>query len=55
MAGLAITTVPFCMILWFSVLQARWNPFTLLLGLGILACGKGIRFYNSPEIRKLYQ
>ena len=54
-AGLLATNVPLALILALSLMSGRFNPFTLLLGLGIVACGKGISFYNSDEIRSLYQ
>ena len=54
MTGLALTIVPLGLLLVYSLLGGRFNPFTLLLGFGMLACGKGIAFYNSPEIRALF-
>lgn len=54
MTGLGLTILPLGLLFVVSLLQGRINLFTLLLGFGVLACGKGIAFYNSPEIRALF-
>lgn len=55
MAGLALTMIPLGLLVIFSALSGRFNPFTLLLALGILGCGKGILAYRSPEIQGLFR
>lgn len=54
MAGLGLTIVPLVLLIAFSVIGGRFNPFLVLLAFGVLACCKGIAFYNSPEIKACF-
>src|SRR5262245_60973792 len=54
MFGLAATAGALGILLVYSVLQRRFNPFTLLLAGGAAACVKGILFYGSDEIKALF-
>jgi hypothetical protein len=53
-AGLGLTIVPLGLLVTFSVMAGRVNPFTLLLGFGVMGCVKGILFYSSSEIKSCF-
>ena len=54
-AGMGLTTAPLGLLVTFSLLQGRINPFTVLLGAGVIGCVKGVMFYLSPEIRECFR
>ena len=53
-ASLLVCAAGLALLLGYSVWQGRFNPFTFLLAMGVVGCGRGILFYRSFEIRALF-
>jgi len=54
-SGLFLCGAALSLLLAISILQGRWNPFTLLLAAGVAGCGKGMMFYSSLKVRELFR